>query len=407
MSTPISPIVEGLTNAFSLANMIHNQRIQNQTIQMQQQRMADAEAEQQSTEQRQNTELAMHLQQAGARPATPSDDLESQLGMRASTGSSPATQTTGADGLPQTQPGNLVPSFASSDIAQRFVKAGGQKWVLPSEDDQDARRQRTSQLDTDAAVAKTKATTQAKIDVEGNAFQQRLHTYGSQVTPEQEKLTKGVYKAGDWIGPDDKQNFSKIILDSMKQDSEDKGEDVVHSVVLQGANGYNAVTINRKGKVSTTPVNIGAAPPKPLNRLQQSQLDKKASDQLVSQAAGLYAQQNPDAEAAVAALRKDAANPDHGDFLKNNFTTLETQIRKAAPKAGAMTPQAALDALRGAGGSKPAAQPAAPAAAAAVKPSKGRANGDQIRGFAKAKGVSFAAAVQQAAQEGWDVTGLK
>src|ERR1700757_3775299 len=85
-SNPLAGVTEGLTNAFQLANMIHRQRIEDQSIALEKARQSDMQQEAQSREERQNAHLPMRLHAMGARQATPSDDLEAQTGTKVNVG---------------------------------------------------------------------------------------------------------------------------------------------------------------------------------------------------------------------------------------------------------------------------------------------------------------------------------
>ncbi len=174
MSTPINPIVGGLTQAFQLYQMIHSQQAQDRALELDTRRQQQMEEEQQSRKQMQESKLTMELNALGARSMTPSDELEAATGTRVgmnlqryNTPGAPATSEGGGGlaNLPETKTA-MLPSFSPSDIKGRLVKAGGQQWVLPTPEEQDARTEdrlrKANKINTDADVVRAGATETAR-----------------------------------------------------------------------------------------------------------------------------------------------------------------------------------------------------------------------------------------------------
>ncbi len=189
--------------------------------------------------------------------------------------------------------------------------------------------------------------------------------------------------------------------------NEDK---VAFAFTMYGEGGTGVMQIMKDGTHQWVPVNIGhkATAPQSESANQKRLGEKAALDQLIGHAANaLFTGANGDAEAAEAKLKEIAPQD---PFLQKNALAIIGEIRKGAPKAktSAQTTEEVLQQLLG-GDETPGAKPAngKPAAAAAPKYPKGKADGAKLREYAKARKIDYKAAVAQAEREGYDVTGLR
>lgn len=412
MSSPINPIVSGIMDAFSMANLIHGQRTQDEQLALSKAREQREAQYQQGQQQRQDADLAMRLNALGARPMTPSDELEANSGMRVNyapqTTTTSVNDGTGTDlsSLPQ-QSTRMIPTLEPSDIKGRLVKAGGQQYVLPSQTERESMANRESEREISAKVKETQALADTKTQAEIAGTKAKLQAFGIPVTKENADLL-GI-QPGTFIMPEHMDDYMRAIATA-------KGKgDVVHAIPMYGEKGTGVAVVKRDGSVAWNPVDIGEKYSKPA-RTQETPSETRLREQnalkaSVQEAASKYAAAYKDPEEAVARLREDMGKSDnqYAPFLQKNFLAIAKQIRTGGGKVDPNSPDAIADTLRKAiGANKPggkSAQNGAGGPPPAAK--KGKANGDQVRAFAKKNGISFQAAVAQAKKEGYDVTGLE
>lgn len=364
--TPINPVVSGLVNAFNLANMMHNQRRQDEAIALDRRRQEDAEAARQSREEFQQAELSTRLHAIGARSMTPSDELELQTGTRIDLDNRLQQRGgVGPDGLPQTEH-SLEPRLRTgpSDLQGRIVKVRGQSYVLPSQAEVEARADQANERATARDVAKATAVGKARSDAEIAGKKAEVDQLGITLTDEQASvlnLPKGQKVLPEHLD-DTLRAYATAKTAELKQH-----DDVADAVPMYGERGTGIAVITKGGKVTWNPIDIGDKFTKPttISPNQQRLLEKEALKVLVDETAGNYVSQHANADQAETALKAASATD---PFVKKNYLSILAGIRRAAPKTA---PGATRGALPGRAGGRGNPAAAAPSRIEAVNPQTG------------------------------------
>lgn len=399
MSSPISPIVSGLVNAFSLANMVKRQQQADEQLAMAKAREERiARQEQEQTEYRQ-ADLQMRLSAMGARAATESDDLEAQTGQRIDFG---------PRGIPLVSP---------SDIKGRLVKAGGQRYVLPSLEEREGMADRASERETKRKTREAEAVAKARTQADIAGTKAKLETLGY---PIEDKIADELgIPRGRAVMPEQLPSLAHTLA-TMRAARIRNEKNVAHTLAFQDQNHTGVAVVMNDGTVKWNEIEgLGGkphAPQRPASATEQRLSDNDARKKLIDEAAGQYFAAENDVEKAIARLKADAnSNHPTAAFLKKNLIAITRSIRSAAPKASAAAndPAAIIQQL-----DQVLNKPAAPAAAPVVEPKKDTpalraieaaqkpkktATGDNIRAYAKRKGISYAAAEKEFRDNGYEI----
>lgn len=383
MSSPINPILGGLMDAFNMANMFHNQRQQDQELAMRKARMEQDQQMQEADQRNQQTNLQMKLNAMGARPMTSSDELEASSGYRADVNTSRAPNADGSIGT------KMVPTMAPSDLKGRIVKAGGQSYVLPSQQEREDLADKESGRELGRKVKETQALGDVKTQGAIAETRAKLEAFGTKVSPEIEKLTQGAFKAGSYVMPEHQDDYARAIV-SFKSAEARTDKEAVHVVPMYGEKESGVAVIKRDGSVAWNAIpNLGRKFTKPDRAETPSEArltQKDVQARLVQETGSQYLAAAGNEEEAIKRLRADAQSQDPKvatEFLRKNLLQIMKQVRSVAPKASAGAaaandPQAVIDqldqAIAGNGGGRGGTTPSTPARGG-TRPAPAKASG--------------------------------
>lgn len=347
MASPISPLVGGLSDAFAIANMIHRSQRDREEFEIAKRRELQQEEQGQAN-------LQMRLNALGARGMTPSDELEQQTGVNVSM---PERRMLGASGLVP------FPAFKQSDIAGRIVKAGGQRYVLPSQQEQEAAQERTGRRELSQKIQETKTLGDVKNASAAAGLRAKMEEFGIPVPDENADLLGLPH--GTKIAPEHQGAYFNAVRQAHAAKAQETG--IAHTFSFQDEHGAMIGTVDRSGKITETRLKTVGGKRKAPNTAEER---LAMANQVAAKTNEIHAAAGYDPVKAEEMLREVSLRD---PFVRQHHLEILRGLRAAREKpkpVSQMTPEELIPFFGGPSGTgEPGAAPsAAPKPVASAKP---------------------------------------
>lgn len=308
-----NPVLSGLTTALSMANLLHRQRLQDEALELQKRQIADQEQRQQYQQGLATADFQTKLNALGARQVTPSDELEAQTGTRIDFGPMG------------------VPLTSQSDIANRMLKFGGNKYVLPSDEEREQRADRASDRQIKRDTAKVKAEGEARTASQISGKQAEIDKMGIAIKDEDADIL-GIAR-GSKVLPEHLDDYMRAV--TMKRAEKMATQNnVAHAVPIYGNREQGVAVILRDGTLKWNPIKtLGGkahAPERGESPTETRLNQERVLNTLVEETASRYVTSAKTPQDAETKLKADT---DKDPFLKKNYLRILKQIRSAREKA--------------------------------------------------------------------------
>lgn len=327
MASNYNPVTSGLMQAFQLAQMVTRAKQERELLALAKQREERAgqydkwRMEQSKLEEeRQTADLMTRLNTIGARKATPSDDLEAELGQRVTSKQYPGMEKAG-----------FLPALEPTDVAQRTVKIRGEKWIMPGEAEREERLDRAGARQTRRVVAQTKAQGEAKTQTAIAGKKAEMEALGVAISDENAELL-GMAK-GTRILPEHMDDYQRALATAIVRKKEADGKAISRAFQFQTEKGTYVATLFKDGLLELTEMKDAAGVPVggrgSRSTASNTAAMKFAEEQVIDGLAGdLLSRANNDPAGALALLKDETkTNP---TLRRYNFK-LTAALRKMDP----------------------------------------------------------------------------
>jgi hypothetical protein len=376
-----NPVLSGITNAMSIANLMHRAQVEDQQLALAKQRMIQDQQQHEQAAQYNDVRVQEMLNNS-ARPVV---------------GGTVEDQVPDVPGL--VGAGMTIRRKPDAGRAVKYKTRSGEQleYELLTPEEQAGRSMRAKLAEAQGMEGMRQAAA-----LEG--ARTKLQTFGLEVTPEMAKYTG--MKAGSRFMPEQLDDVMRTVYSGRAAEQ----DPVTHAIPVYGQQGTSLVTVTRGGKINEGQLAVGPRPyawqrPREETPASKRAGEKTQRDQQITSVASMAMMRAKNAEEARAALDQLGVQ---SEFVKSNYADILKKINGSYQRPNANDPAAIAAALDEAlGGKKPEGSAGGP-----KKATKGPINGDKIRAYAIAKTkagkpTDYNQAKKEFEQFGYDVSGAR